>query len=95
MVLINTLGLTELVSDALGRRKQKEVETNPKIVDLLKYTLEQINDWDGSWWLCARSWLARHPAKTEITGSSWGSSHHTKFFFFFFFFAKIMNFLDF
>jgi hypothetical protein len=32
--------------------------------------------------LCARSWLARHPAKIEITGSSGGSSHHTKIFFF-------------
>jgi hypothetical protein len=32
--------------------------------------------------LCARSWLARHPAKIEITGSSGGSSHHTTFFFF-------------
>ncbi len=29
-------------------------------------------------WLCVRSWLARHPAKTEITGSSWGSSHHAE-----------------
>jgi hypothetical protein len=29
-------------------------------------------------WLCARSWLARHPAKIEITGSSGGSSNHTK-----------------
>ncbi len=28
-------------------------------------------------WLCARSWLARHPAKIEITR---GSSHHTFFF---------------
>jgi hypothetical protein len=36
VVLINTIGLTELVSDALGSRKQKEVETNAKIVDLLK-----------------------------------------------------------
>ncbi len=32
VVLINTLGLTELVSDALGSRKQKEAETNAKIV---------------------------------------------------------------
>jgi hypothetical protein len=32
--------------------------------------------------LCARSWLGRHPAKIEITGSSWGSSHQTKIFFF-------------
>ena len=36
----------------------------------------------GQPWLCARSWLARHPAKIEITGSSGGSSHHTKIFFF-------------
>jgi hypothetical protein len=27
--------------------------------------------------------VKRHPAKTEITGSSWGSSHNTKIFFFF------------
>ncbi len=45
--------------------------------------------YDGG--LCARSWLARHPAKIEITGSSGGSSHHTKIFFF----SKIMIFLDF
>ncbi len=32
-------------------------------------------------WLCARLWLARHPAKIEITRSSGGSSHHTNFFF--------------
>jgi hypothetical protein len=44
---------------------------------------------DSTSGLCARSWLARHPAKTEITGSSGGSSHHT-----FSFFAKIMIFLD-
>ena len=31
VVLIQTLGLTELVSDALGNRKKKEVETNTKI----------------------------------------------------------------
>ena len=34
VALINTLGLTELVSDALASRKQKEAETNAKIVDL-------------------------------------------------------------
>ena len=39
VALINTLGLTELVSDALGSRKQKEAETNAKIVDLLKNAL--------------------------------------------------------
>ncbi len=33
--------------------------------------------------LCARSWLARHPATIEITRCSGGSSHHTKIFFFF------------
>jgi hypothetical protein len=42
--------------------------------------------------LCARSWLARHPATIEITRSSGGSSPHPKIFFFF---AKIMIFLDF
>jgi hypothetical protein len=36
VVLINTLGLTELVSDALASRKQKEAETNAKIVDLFE-----------------------------------------------------------
>jgi hypothetical protein len=33
--------------------------------------------------LCARSWLARHPAKIEITRSSGGSSHSHQVFFFF------------
>ena len=41
--LINTLGLTELVSDALASRKQKEAETNAKIVDLFKEALDEIN----------------------------------------------------
>ncbi len=36
VALINTLGLTELISDAMASRKQKEVETNTKIVDLFK-----------------------------------------------------------
>ncbi len=34
--MIKTLGLTELVSDSLASRKQKEAETNAKIVDLFK-----------------------------------------------------------
>ena len=38
VALINTLGLTELVGDALGSRKQKEAQTNAKIVDLLSST---------------------------------------------------------
>ena len=42
--LINTLGLTELVSDALGSRKQKEAETNAKIVDLLKHALDETKN---------------------------------------------------
>ena len=42
--LINTLGLTELVSDALGNRKQKEAETNAKIVDLLKHALDETKN---------------------------------------------------
>jgi hypothetical protein len=42
--LINTLGLTELVSDALGSRKKKEGETNAKIVDLLKHTLDETKN---------------------------------------------------
>ncbi len=36
VTLIKTLGLTELVSDALASRKQKEAETNAKIVDLFR-----------------------------------------------------------
>ena len=44
VVLINTLGLTELVSDALGNRKQKEAETNAKIVDLLKHALDETKN---------------------------------------------------
>ncbi len=45
VVLINTFGLTELVSDALGRHNQKEAETNTKIVDLLKlkHELDETN----------------------------------------------------
>ena len=44
--LINTLSLTELVSDALASRKQKEAETNAKIVDLFKDALDEIkNSW--------------------------------------------------
>ncbi len=44
IALINTLGLTELVSDALGSRKQKEAETNAKIVDLLKHALDETKN---------------------------------------------------
>ena len=44
VVLTNTLGLTELVSDALVSRKQKEVETNTKIVDLFKEALDEIKN---------------------------------------------------
>jgi hypothetical protein len=51
VALINTLtelvsdGLTELVSDALGQsRKQKEAETNAKIVDLLKHALDETKN---------------------------------------------------
>jgi hypothetical protein len=47
------------------------------------------SDWSCVSWgvtnlfrLCVWSWLARHPAKIEITGSSGGSSPHTKIFFF-------------
>ncbi len=42
VTLINTLGLTEFVSDALSRRKQKEAATNTKIVDLFKEALKEI-----------------------------------------------------
>jgi hypothetical protein len=44
VVLINTLGLTELVSDALASRKQKEADTNAKIVDLFKDALDEIKN---------------------------------------------------
>jgi hypothetical protein len=44
VALINTLGLTEFVSDALTRRKQKEAETNAKIVDLFKDALDEIKN---------------------------------------------------
>jgi hypothetical protein len=42
--LINTLGLTELVSDVLRSRKQKEAETNAKIVDLKKHALDETKN---------------------------------------------------
>jgi hypothetical protein len=38
------IGLTELVSDALENRKQKEAETNTKIVDLLKNALDETKN---------------------------------------------------
>jgi hypothetical protein len=44
VVLINMIGLTELVSDALENRKQKEAETNTKIVDLLKNALDETKN---------------------------------------------------
>ncbi len=44
VALINTLGLTELVGDALGSRKQKEAETNAKIVHLLKHALDETKN---------------------------------------------------
>ena len=44
VALINTLGLTELVGDALGSRKQKEAQTNAKIVDLLKHALDETKN---------------------------------------------------
>ena len=44
VALINTLGLTELVSDAMVSRKQKEAETNDKIVDLFKEALDEIKN---------------------------------------------------
>ncbi len=44
VALINTFSLTELVSDALASRKQKEAETNAKIVDLFKDALDEIKN---------------------------------------------------
>jgi len=44
VTLIKTLGLTELVSDALASRKQKEEETNGKIVELFKEALDEIKN---------------------------------------------------
>jgi hypothetical protein len=57
VALINTFGLTELVSDALTSRKQKEAETNVKIVQKEAETNVKIDDlfkdvlevWQGSW----------------------------------------------
>jgi hypothetical protein len=40
--LIKTIGLTELIIDSLPNRKQKETETNAKIVDLFKDSLDEI-----------------------------------------------------
>jgi hypothetical protein len=45
VALINTLSLTDLVSDALASRKQKEEETNVKIVDLFKDALDEIKNY--------------------------------------------------
>jgi hypothetical protein len=45
VVLIKTLVVTELVSDALGIRNQKEEETNTEIVDLFKDTLDEIKNY--------------------------------------------------
>jgi predicted ribosome quality control (RQC) complex YloA/Tae2 family protein len=44
VTFFNTLGLTELVSDALAICKQKEVETKTKIVDLFKDTFDEIKN---------------------------------------------------
>jgi hypothetical protein len=44
VALIKALGLTELVSNALGSRQQKEAETNAKIVDLLKHALDETKN---------------------------------------------------
>ncbi len=44
MSLTKTLGLTELVSDALASRKQKEADTNTKIVDLFKEAFDEIKN---------------------------------------------------
>jgi hypothetical protein len=44
LTLINTLGLTVLVSDALASRKKKEAETNANIVDLFKDALDEIKN---------------------------------------------------
>jgi hypothetical protein len=44
VALINTLSLMELVSDALASRKQKEAETNAKMVDLFKDALDEIKN---------------------------------------------------
>ncbi len=45
VALIKALGLTELVSDALASRKQKEAETNAKIVDLFKEAFDEIKNY--------------------------------------------------
>ncbi len=56
VALINTLGLTELVSDAIGSRKQKETETNTKIVDLLKHALDETKRCRNEQLLAAEVW---------------------------------------
>ena len=52
LVLIKTLGLTELVRDDLGNRKKKEPETNDKIVDLAPRLL--IINCDEVWEGCCK-----------------------------------------
>jgi hypothetical protein len=42
VALTNTLGLTDLVSEVLTSREQKQVETNTKIVDLFKEALDDV-----------------------------------------------------
>jgi hypothetical protein len=59
VALINTLGLTELVRDALGSHKQKEAETNVKIVDLLKNALDETKN--------CRNEQQRHYAKRPFS----------------------------
>jgi hypothetical protein len=44
VVLINMLGLTELVRDALTNRTQKQAKTNVKIVDRFKEALDEIKN---------------------------------------------------
>jgi hypothetical protein len=48
VTLIKTFGLTEVVSDSLTSRKQKETETNAKILDLFKDALTYGLDTFGS-----------------------------------------------
>ena len=76
VVLIKTLGLTELVSDDLGSRKQKEAETNAKIVDLFKDRMRLIRQWTfvlnltRTWNYCTnRSKSETRFSRTEICAS--------------------------
>jgi hypothetical protein len=72
VALIKTLGLTELVSDALATRKQKEAETNAKIVDLFKEALDEIKNGRSAVGAChARVCVAEDTDPSPVDRISW------------------------